>query len=72
MEFYGNLKNQLSRRADIEKNRTETAMADTDIDDSDVDLFEMSLQQRNAKYAFHEQVRARHMLLKAAIDGAQS
>ena len=72
MEFYGNLKNQLLRRADTEKNRTETAMAQTDFDDTDVDLFEMSMLQRNAKYAFHEQVRAKHMLLKAAIDGAQS
>ena len=47
-------------------------MVQTDFDDTDVDLFEMSMLQRNAKYAFHEQVRAKHMLLKAAIDGAQS
>ena len=71
MEFYENLKRQLLRRSDIEKNREETAIADPDIDDADVDLFELGLQQRNAKWAFHEQIRARHMLLKTALDGVQ-
>lgn len=55
----------------MKKNRAETAIADPDIDDADVDLFELGLQQRNAKWAFHEQIRARHMLLKTALDGVQ-
>lgn len=70
MEFYGNLKNQLLRRADTEINRLNTAMEESDIDD-DVNFFELVQKQRLSQFAVHEQIRTKHMLLKSAIDGVQ-
>ena len=71
MEFYGNLRNQLVRHSGIEMNRLNTAMQDPDVDDADVDFFELAQRQRLSKFAVHEQIRTKHMLLKSAIDGVQ-
>ncbi|KTC50097.1 hypothetical protein AO262_22345 [Pseudomonas fluorescens ABAC62] len=71
METIGALRNKLSRQVGIESDRLNTLLRDPNTLDSDVAFFEQARAQRTALFAYNEQVRAEHMLLKTALDGVQ-
>ncbi|MBN2974772.1 hypothetical protein BFW88_03100 [Pseudomonas fluorescens] len=71
MENFGAQRNHLFRQATLKSDRLDKLLEEPRTLDGDVSFFEQVRNQRMALFAYNEQVRAEHMLLKTALDGVQ-
>ncbi|OPA93066.1 hypothetical protein PSH66_03755 [Pseudomonas sp. FP597] len=71
MEIFGAQRNHLFRQATLKSERLDKRLEDPSTLDGDVAFFEQVKNHRMALFAYNEQVRAEHMLLKTALDGVQ-
>ena len=72
MNYYSGYREQLLSDAKRSRNDVSDLMEQNSGSEADMDLFyELVMTNRKSEYAFTENIRARHMLLKSGLDSGQ-
>lgn len=72
MNFHSNLRAQLFKELTSDTQRYNTMINDPQAMDADIDFFREQFKKRlQSTFAYQEQTRASHTLLKTAIEGMQ-